>query len=138
MAGAKIAPAIFLWAAFSSGAVLAGEMISGSEVDLQQALAGRTAFEAGKDYRPWRQFFGADGSAVYFGDGPSSIGKWEVRDAQYCSLWPPAKDWACYDVEMTPAQPPFTGIVWISPDGSRTDGSLFDGDLSALRAPPKP
>ena len=113
-------------------------MKSGSEVDLQQALAGRTAFEAGKDYRPWRQFFGADGKTLYLGEGPSSVGEWEVRDGQYCSLWPPAKDWVCYDVELKPAQPPFNGIVWIGPDGSRTEGVLYDGDLSNLRTPPKP
>ena len=137
-AGAKIAPAIFLCAVFASSTVVAGEMISGREVDLQQALSGRTAFEAGKDYRPWRQFFNKDGTTLYFGDGPSSIGEWKVADGQYCSLWPPAKDWACYDVELVPSQPPFAGIVWIGPDGSRTEGVLFDGDLTALRTPPKP
>ena len=91
-AGAKIAPAVFLWAAFASSTVIAGEMISGREVDLQQALSGRTVFEAGKNYRPWRQFFGTDGKTLYLGEGPSSVGEWEVRYGQYCSLWPPAKD----------------------------------------------
>ena len=137
-AGVKIAPAVFLWAIFASSTVVAGQIISSRDVDLQQALSGRTAFEAGKDYRPWRQFFGVDGKTLYLGDGPSSVGDWKVKDGQYCSLWPPAKDWACYDVELTPVQPPFTGITWISPDSSRTEAVLFDGDLTALRAPPRP
>jgi hypothetical protein len=104
--------------------------------DIETALSGRTAFEAGKTYRPWRQYFAADGNTVYFGDGPSSTGKWEIRGGQYCSLWPPAEDWACYDVELAPSSTPFLSIIWVARDGSKTVGDLFDGDLTAQRAPP--
>jgi hypothetical protein len=114
----------------------AGDLIMGTEADIRAALAGRTAFEAGKAYRPWRQFFGNDGSTTYFAEGPSSVGAWEVRDGQYCSVWPPAQDWVCYDVELSPRTPPHAFIVWIAPDGARTAADIFDGDRTAERASP--
>jgi hypothetical protein len=60
-----------------------------------------------------------------------------VRGNQYCSLWPPAEDWACYDVQLTPDIAPFLSVIWIAGDGSKTASDLFDGDQSALRAAPK-
>lgn len=125
-----------------AGAVFALALFVGSlsqpvaASEIETALSGRTAFESGKAYRPWRQFFGADGTTVYFGDGPSSLGLWEVRGKQYCSLWPPAKDWACYEVKLSPEAAPFTSIIWIAKDGSKSAADLFDGDQTQLRTPP--
>jgi hypothetical protein len=122
--------------AFFISAIVIGAQASEAD-NIRMALSGRTAFEADKAYRPWRQFFAADGTTIYFGDGPSSIGKWDVRGNQYCSLWPPAKDWACYDVQLTPDIAPFLSVIWIAGDGSKTAAELFDGDQTALRAAPK-
>jgi hypothetical protein len=117
--------------------VLAFFVSSASAGEIEAALSGRTGFEAGKTYRPWRQYFAADGTTVYFGDGPSSIGKWEVRGNQYCSLWPPVKDWVCYNVELSPGTAAPVTITWIAKDGSRTSANLFDGDQTALRTAPQ-
>lgn len=127
-AGAALALALFVSSAFISGAYAS---------DIQAALSGRTAFEASKTYRPWRQYFAADGTTIYFGDGPSSIGKWEVRGNQYCSLWPPVRDWECYNVEIVPATGAAYSIVWIAKDGSRIVADLYDGEQTALKSPPK-
>ena len=116
---------------------LNGMSVAAFAGDIETALSGRTAFEAAQIYRPWRQFFAADGITTYFGDGPSSVGRWEVRGTQYCSLWPPVEEWACYEVELATRNPPFNSIVWISKDGTREGADLFDGDLTTSRVPPK-
>jgi hypothetical protein len=107
---------------------------SANDDKIQKALSGRTAFEAGKTYRPWRQYFAADGTTVYFGDGPSSIGRWEVRGNQYCSLWPPVAEWECYDVFLDMFD---RNIIWFPKAGSPISADLFDGDQTALRSAPK-
>jgi hypothetical protein len=117
-------------------AALAMDVASPDSSRIQKALSNKTAFESGKSYRPWRQYFAADGTTVYFGDGPSSIGKWEVRGNRYCSLWPPAQEWACYDIELTPSNGTTISVTWIAEDGSRAAGVLFKGDLTALRTAP--
>jgi hypothetical protein len=101
---------------------------------IQKALSNKTAFEDDKSYRPWRQYFAADGTTVYFGDGPSSIGRWEVRGNQYCSLWPPVAEWECYDVFLDMFD---RNIIWFPKAGSPISADLFDGDQTALRAAPK-
>ncbi|MBT8457453.1 MAG: hypothetical protein HKO95_06095 [Rhodobacteraceae bacterium] len=30
-----------------------------------------------------------------------SWGWWEARDNQYCSLWPPQEEWACFSVNLS-------------------------------------
>ena len=117
--------------------MLAFFVSNASAIDIQGALSERTAFEAGKAYRPWRQYFAADGATTYFGDGPSSVGRWEVRGNQYCSLWPPVKEWVCYDTELSSDPSGKLSIVWIATDGSRTAADVYEGDLTALRSPPK-
>jgi hypothetical protein len=132
MAAAAIA-AVILQAAPASG----DDEAMSRNADIRAALENRTAFEAGKDYRPWRQFFGSDGSTLYFNEGPASAGRWEIRDGRYCSVWPPAEQWFCYEVELSPAKPPHDFIVWIGPDGERTSAHLRDGDRTAERDLPK-
>jgi hypothetical protein len=123
-------------AAFASAFLFASAAMPATDNEIVAALSGRTAFEAGKTYRPWRQFFAADGGTIYFGDGPSSAGHWKAEGGQYCSLWPPSDQWACYQVVIDGS--PAVSITWISPDGTRESGALFDGDLTGLRAPPVP
>jgi hypothetical protein len=140
-AGAGIASAFLLLAAVNmANSAEETRIVSAKDVTaeaINQAHSGRTAFESGKSYRPWRQFFGADGSTIYFGDGPSSTGSWEVRGNQYCSVWPPSTEWVCYDVELTMSGAEALSIVWIGADGARTSGDLYDGDQLKLRSAPK-
>lgn len=44
------------------------------------------------------QQFYASGRTLYT-HGEPSWGEWSVRDDQYCSIWPPARDWECYDLQ---------------------------------------
>ena len=44
-----------------------------------------------------RQEFHTNGSTVYIENGPS-FGSWRTSDSQYCSVWPPASSWVCYQV----------------------------------------
>jgi hypothetical protein len=44
------------------------------------------------------QIFQKSGTTFYLVNGASSIGQWEVRNDQYCSVWPPNPTWSCYDV----------------------------------------
>jgi len=46
------------------------------------------------------QQFNADGSTIY-AEGRPSFGRWRVSDTQYCSVWPPASGWVCYDVLLS-------------------------------------
>ena len=43
------------------------------------------------------QEFHTNGTTVYIENGPS-FGSWRTSDTQYCSVWPPASSWVCYDV----------------------------------------
>ncbi|WP_284163155.1 hypothetical protein [Frigidibacter sp. SD6-1] len=64
--------------------------------DVTNALNARhLVYESGAT-----QDFGEDGSTRYTGGGPT-MGQWRVRDDQYCSVWPPAGTWTCYDVERS-------------------------------------
>jgi len=47
-----------------------------------------------------KQEFESDGTTVYIENGPS-FGRWRVTDNRYCSVWPPASHWVCYDVEQS-------------------------------------
>lgn len=54
------------------------------------------------------QRFYVSGRTLYT-TGQDSWGYWEARDGRYCSQWPPADGWACYDVDMQGDQIRFTG-----------------------------
>ncbi|MEM7242710.1 MAG: hypothetical protein AAF429_11045 [Pseudomonadota bacterium] len=61
-----------------------------------------------------RQFFYEDGLTEYSSGSQPSLGNWRIQNDQYCSQWPPQKDWDCYEVRR-------------SADGSRI---VFIGDHS--------
>ncbi len=65
--------------------------LSGPEI--QAALEGHTL-----QYKNAWQDFRASGRTLY-NAGRDSWGYWNVRDDQYCSMWPPSDLWACYDME---------------------------------------
>ena len=48
------------------------------------------------EFKTYQDFY-ADGKTVYI-EGRPSNGNWRVSDSQYCSQWPPALNWTCYDV----------------------------------------
>jgi hypothetical protein len=115
----------------------AGDFVSGPKADIIAALAGRTAFDAGRAEPRWRQFFNKDGTTLYIGNAAPSLGRWDIREGRYCSVWPPADNWVCYGVELAPAAPPHQFIVWIAPDGTRSSAKLYDGDLTTRALPPE-
>jgi len=59
------------------------------------ALSGKTVKYT--DDSGATQQFSADGATIY-AEGRPSFGSWRVTDTQYCSQWPPATGWVCYDV----------------------------------------
>lgn len=83
-------------------------------------LAGKTVI--GDD---WRQHFHADGRTAYAADRRDSMGVWQVRGDRYCSQWPPSTHWACYDMTRR-VEDGATIVVWIDPDGARTEGRLAE------------
>ena len=46
------------------------------------------------------QHFAANGSTQFITERLSN-GRWDARDGQYCSTWPPSDTWACYDVQVS-------------------------------------
>ncbi|WP_299352928.1 hypothetical protein [uncultured Shimia sp.] len=70
---------------------------------IQAVLTGQTV-----DYEnAWQEFL-PSGRTLY-NAGEDSWGYWEVRGEQYCSQWPPADGWACYDVERDGQKVRFIG-----------------------------
>jgi len=62
--------------------------------DIRSALEGRTL-----QYENATQDFRASGKTLYTTSGRDSWGNWRVQGNQYCSQWPPADQWACYDMD---------------------------------------
>ena len=86
--------------------------------EIHDALAGKTV-TGNQDGREWRQVFHEGGSTDYTeingrSTGPSR-GNWQVREDQYCSVWPPSDYWACYDMAKDGDEILFiesSGAVW--------------------------
>jgi hypothetical protein len=104
---------------FIAGAALAGDgwtRLTGAEVS--EALAARSViYEDGSD-----QDFRADGGTTYTTD-TQSLGHWEVRGDDYCSVWPPSDRWACYAVERSADG---LDIRFVAADGGATTGRYND------------
>ncbi len=83
--------------------VLADEWIRLLDSDIQPALEGQIV-----DYDDAWQEFLPSGRTLY-NAGRDSWGHWDVRAGQYCSQWPPAGGWACYDVSQKGALIRFAG-----------------------------
>lgn len=64
------------------------------------------------------QRFYASGRTLY-NAGQDSWGYWAVRGDQYCSQWPPADGWSCYDMDGDEES---GAIRFIAPDGSYSVG----------------
>ena len=61
-----------------------------------------------------RQTFSARGATTFTDRGRDSYGTWAARGGQYCSQWPPADGWACYDVLQDGDT-----LIWICESGNR-------------------
>ena len=62
------------------------------------ALDGKT-ISGERDGKAWVQTFDAAGLTVYTAAGEAaSEGHWRVREERFCSQWPPAPAWVCYDM----------------------------------------
>lgn len=62
-----------------------------------------------------RQTFSAGGATTYSDRGRDSYGSWAARGYRYCSQWPPANGWACYDVLVENDT-----LIWVGDSGNRT------------------
>ena len=78
-------------------AALAGQRLVYAEAWQEFRTSGRTLYNAGRD--TW--------------------GYWEARGGQYCSQWPPADGWACYDVARDGAR-----VRFIGESGDVTEGRI--------------
>ena len=65
---------------------------------ISAVLDGKT-ISGERDGKAWVQTFDAGGVTLYTAAGEAaSEGRWRVRDDRYCSQWPPAPAWVCYDM----------------------------------------
>ena len=64
-----------------------------------------------------RQSFSAAGATTYTDRGRDSYGTWRTDKDQYCSQWPPARNWACYDVLRDEEN---QTLIWVDGQGHRT------------------
>ena len=80
---------------------------------LAEVLAGQNVI-----YDPDEQKFFENGRTRYrvFRD---RWGWWELQEGRYCSLWPPAEIWECFDTEISPdgARLRFTSAEGIVTEG---------------------
>ena len=86
--------------------------LTGAQIDA--ALADVTLTYEGGEV----QTFYASGRTLY-DNGRPSWGYWAVRGDQYCSQWPPADGWDCYDMDSAGAV-----LRFISETGHVTAGTL--------------
>lgn len=66
-----------------------------SDDEVLAALEGQTVL-----YESARQKFSRDGITLYDAGRPT-WGNWRARAGQYCSEWPPAEGWDCYDLYLS-------------------------------------
>ncbi|MEL7228298.1 MAG: hypothetical protein AAGK38_00100 [Pseudomonadota bacterium] len=69
-----------------------------------------------------RQTFSAAGATTYTVNGRDTYGTWRIDKGQYCSQWPPARDWSCYTVLRADAD----RLIWVAPNGHRTLNTITD------------
>ncbi|MEQ9694067.1 hypothetical protein [Shimia sp. SDUM112013] len=81
--------------------------------EISALLRGRVV-----DYASGWQDFRPSGRTLYDA-GRESWGYWDARDDLYCSQWPPADGWACYEVFHDAGRVRFLGTR-----GDITDGVL--------------
>ncbi len=86
--------------------------------EISAALSARSVIYADGSSQDFR----ADGGTTYTADAPT-LGHWEVRGDEYCSVWPPSDRWACYGVERSRDG---LDIRFVAADGGATTGRYND------------
>ena len=110
---------IFLFVGFMGFAVAEERLLTGDEV--REWLSDTSVTADG-----WSQTFSANGDTFHIQSGrPPSPGRWRVQGSQYCSLWPPSGDWACYDVYGDETSDGRI-IIWESSSGYREPARIDD------------
>lgn len=104
-------------AAIWPGVALAQDWVRLSDdAAVLKALAGRSV-----QYDPLtQQRFGALGDTTYVTERAAD-GRWTARGGQYCSVWPPSDQWACYDLYVDGEHVRFVGA-----DRSVSDGVFIE------------
>ncbi len=106
-------------------ALAAEHKLTGPEIE---ALLTDATVSGGSGDAAYKQYFAADGATTYVGsESTPSHGSWRVKGDKYCSVWPPASTWGCYDVEGDSAASPPT-VTWIGENGARTPGTVAKGN----------
>lgn len=80
-----------------------------------EALTGSTVIY---DTTAEQHFFESGKTLYQFGE--PSWGTWAARDGRYCSTWPPAQTWSCYDVELKPEG----RVTFTDAQGNQTSGQI--------------
>ena len=80
--------------AFLPGLAAAQEFLPLNGAEIEAALNDVTLTYEGGEV----QTFYASGRTLY-DNGRPSWGYWAARGDQYCSQWPPADGWDCYDMD---------------------------------------
>lgn len=101
----------------SAGPVWAADWVRLTGVEAEAALNGTTL-----KYEAARQVFYASGKTLY-DHGRPSWGYWAVRGDQYCSQWPPADGWACYDLDRHSGD---GRLRFVSETGATTEGLIVE------------
>lgn len=119
------AGALLLAALASCGARAAEHKLTGPEIE---RLLTDATVSGGSGDAAFKQYFASGGGTTYVGsENTPSQGSWRVQGDQYCSTWPPAASWACYDVEGDAAASPPT-VTWIGENGVRYTGTVAKGN----------
>ncbi len=106
--------------ALSVSALAAERTLSGSEI---KRLLPKIAARGNSSY----QTFEANGHTDYQSGGRPSVGQWEVRGDQYCSVWPPSDVWACFKVVLDETN---NWIFWVEANGAREKNRYEPRNLS--------
>lgn len=123
MAAVKFAAiAVFITSVLAVSAAHADlERLDGAAI--AAALDGRT-ISGERDGKAWVQIFDAAGVTVYTADGgAASEGRWRVREDRFCSQWPPAPAWVCYDMFRDGDV-----VVFVGEDGEQWPARITGGN----------
>jgi hypothetical protein len=116
----KSAPVVLgmvLGFALGAGHVMAAELRVLSGAEIETALDGRKL-----QYEGAHQTFFASGRTEY-NNGRPAWGYWRIQGDQYCSQWPPADGWECYDVELSADG---TVVAFVAGTGHRSEGRYVE------------
>ena len=100
------------------------EEIKLSGPEIKAALTGNTVSGEHKG-KAWNQSFEKNGVTTYTSESGPSPGRWRVEGDRYCSQWPPASRWDCYEMSGD-SEVKLATVTWIYPNGTRWR-SVVDG-----------